>query len=201
MKRLITYICFLLFVQLVCKSQSIFDNLITDANPSASNPYTNGQNVALGITASGIGRGTGISASSALDRYSATGWNTTAAIDLNDYFTFTLTPSTCVNFVNFIYVGQTSGTGPTSFAFRSSVESFSVNIGTPNATGTTINLSAAAYQNITTPITFRLYGFNAGAAGGSFSVNSFTFNGNTTCSPPCTAPTTTITPLGLTSSG
>ena len=76
-----------------------------------------------------------------------------------------------------MYTGQRSGTGPNSFAFRSSLDSYTANIGTPTATGATIDLSAAAYQDVGSPITFRLYGYNAGAAAGTFSVNDFTFNG------------------------
>lgn len=42
-----------------------------------------------------------------------------------------------------------------------------------------IDLSASQFQNITSPITFRLYGWNASGASGTFSVNDFTFNGAT----------------------
>jgi hypothetical protein len=117
---------------------------------------------------------------------------------LNAYFQFTLTPDAgCeIDFTSFVYTGSASGTGATSFAFRSSVDGFTSNIGTPNAAGTTINLSAAAYQNITATITFRFYGFGASAAGGTFSLNDFTFNGVVTCGGcpgPVAQPTTETT--------
>jgi mucin-19 len=38
-------------------------------------------------------------------------------------------------------------------------------------------LSAAAYQSVTSAITFRLYGWETTSAAGTFSVNDFTFNG------------------------
>lgn len=162
--------------------QSIWDNPITAADPSLTNPFTAGQTVNANITVSGISRGTGIAASSALNRFSASGWNS-GAFNANDYFEFTLTPNVgCeIDFASFVYTGQASGTGPVSFAFRSSVDGFVANIGAPLAAGSTIILSAAAYQNITTPITFRIYGWGASAGTGTWSINDFIFNGTTNC--------------------
>ncbi len=157
---------------------NILTNPITATDPSLSNPFTSGQVVAANITASGIGRGAGISANAGSNRYNANSWNT-ASIDLTAYFTFTLTPNSGfeIDFNSFVYAGQASGSGPTSFAFRSSVDSFASNIGTPTASGTTISLSGASYQNITSAIEFRLYGWGASSSAGTFSVNEFGFTG------------------------
>ena len=70
-----------------------------------------------------------------------------------------------------------SGTGASFFAIRSSLDNFTSDIGSPTATGATINLSGAAFQNIASSITFRIYGWGASASGGTFSINDFTFNG------------------------
>src|SRR5690606_15770046 len=127
-------------------------------------------------------------------------WNT-PAIDLDAYFEFTLTPDVGyeIDFVSFVYTGQRSGTGPTSFAFRSSLDGYDANIGAPIATGATIDLSAANYQNITTPITFRFYGWDTTNSSGTFSINDFTFNGTveeeTAAGPSLTVTPTTITGL------
>jgi trimeric autotransporter adhesin len=165
-------------------AQAIFSNAITGSNPGASNPFTSGQIVDANLTVSGIGRSGGITTSSAIDRYSATGWNSTS-FDGNDYFSWTLTPGSGfqLDLVSLVYSGQASGTGPTTFAFRSSLDSFSANIGAPSATGTTISLSNASFQNLTTPVEFRLYGWNASSATGTFSVNDFTFNGSVSAIP------------------
>ncbi len=175
--------------------QSIFTNPITGTNPNTSNPYIIGQTIDANITVSGIGRGAGATGANANDRYNANSWNT-AAIDISAYFEWTLTPSAgCdIDFVSFIYTGQASGTGPTSFAIKSSLDTYTANIGTPTAGGTTISLTAASYQNVSSAITFRLYGFGASAAGGTFSINDFTFNGTTACS----ATTNTITTGSIT---
>lgn len=160
----------------------LWTNPITGTNPNTANPYTTGQSFDSNVSVSGIGRGPGATGTNANDRYNANSWNT-GAIDLTAYFEFTLTPnaSCSINFTNFIYTGQASGTGATSFAFRSSVDGFTANIGTPNAGGTTIDLSAPAFQGVSGAITFRLYAWGASAAGGTFSVNDFTFNGSTSC--------------------
>jgi hypothetical protein len=72
------------------------------------------------------------------------------------------------------------------------VDGFASNIGSPTATGATINLSGPEYQNIDAQIEFRLYGWGASAAAGTFSVNNFVFNGsvNFSCTPPTTQATT-----------
>ena len=156
--------------------QIIFTNPITGTNPNTFNPYTVGQNFDGNITVSGIGRGTGINGAIANDRYNATSWNT-ATFDPNDYFEFTLVPNSgaTINFANFSYTGQASGTGPVNFVFRSSLDGFTSDIGSANALGTTINLSASTYQGITSLITFRFYGW--GGTGGTYSINDFTFTG------------------------
>jgi len=157
---------------------SIFENGIAGTNPNTANPFTAGQTFDPNVTVSGIGRGSGINGNNANNRYNANSWDT-AAIDTTAYFTWTITPNTGfeIDFLSFVYTGQASSTGPTSFAFRSDVDSFTNNIGAPTATGTTISLAAAAFQNITSAIEFRLYGWGASGSTGTFSVNDFTFNG------------------------
>lgn len=155
----------------------IWTNPITGTNPNTSNPYTTGQTFDPNITVSGIGRGPGIAGNNANDRYNANSWNT-VSIDTDAYFTFTLDANTGyeIDFTSLVYTGQASGTGPTSFVVRSSIDGFTSNIATPGV-GATIDLSGAAFQNLTTPVTFRIYGFGASAATGTYSINDFTFNG------------------------
>jgi trimeric autotransporter adhesin len=153
-------------------------NPITGTNPNTANPYTTGQIVLPGLSFSGIGRGTGILGQNAANRYNADGWS--VLFDLNDHFSFTLTPDVgnAITYDSFVYTSQASGSGPTSFAFRSSLDSFSSNLGTPTATGTTILLGGPTFTSVTTPVTFRLYGWGTNNSQGTFSVNDFTFNGS-----------------------
>lgn len=164
---------------------SIFANTITGTNPGSVNPYTTGQTFNSNITVSGVGAGSGVTNSSANDRFTFSGWNS-VALDTNDYFTFTLTPNVgyAINFENLAYTSQTSGTGPTTFAFRSSLDSFGANITTPTNIGGTQSLTNASFDNITSAITFRVYGYGASAPGGTYSINDFIFNGNVVCIQP-----------------
>ncbi|MCK0179484.1 hypothetical protein MWU50_09300 [Flavobacteriaceae bacterium S0862] len=190
MKYKITFI--LLFEALYFSyGQTIFLNEITGANPSADNPYINGQFVNPNITVSGIGRGPGIDPIPA-----AHGENTYAAdsfwpdrLHLDDYFEFVLTPNPGyeINFNNFIYTGNPYGffgTPPDNISIRSSLDNFvSYNdIGIPTLTGSTIDLSGPDYQNITTTITFRVYAWG-GVTPGVFGIDRFEFNGTVTSIP------------------
>lgn len=165
---------------------TIFKNDINDNNPSTGNPFSLGQEVSDNITTYGIGRGSGILPNSGSDRYNARGWNSTS-FDSNDYFYFTISPNSNykIDFYSFTYTGTASGSGPTNFVFRSSVDGFTTNIGNPTANGITIDLSSSDFQNITSSITFRIYAWGATAATGTFSINDFAFIGNvsaTSCS-------------------
>ncbi len=164
--------------------QVVLTNPITGTNPGASNPFNSGQTVAANLSASGIGRGSGIAASSATDRYSASGWNS-PALGATDYFTWTLTPAADyqLTLTSFSYTAQVSGTGPTSFAFRSSLDSFSGNLGPATSTGGAITLSSGMFSGLTSPVEFRLYGWGASSGTGTFSVNDFTFNGTLSAVP------------------
>ncbi len=176
-KKLLLSLAFLCSITLGI-GQSIFENPITDSNPSATNPFILGQVVDANITVVGIGRGTGINPNIGLNRYNARDWNLTT-LDANDYFYFTITPNLGfeIDFVNFTYTGQASGTGPVNVAFRSSLDGYVADIGAPTVTGTTIDLSAIPYQNITGSITFRAYAWGGSNTAGTFSINDFTFDG------------------------
>lgn len=186
---------------------SIWKNDIEGTNPNTSNPYTVDDNKNANIVVSGIGRGAGITGNAANNRYNATGWTATASLDTTDYFEFTLMPNAnyAIDLSSFVYTGQRSNSGPSNFAFRSSADNFLTDIGTVTPTGTTVSLASAAYQNITSPITFRFYGWSS--AGGTFSINDFNFTGNVvaSCTPaaissfPTSGPVNTV--VTITGSG
>ncbi|MES2486787.1 MAG: hypothetical protein V4581_12680, partial [Bacteroidota bacterium] len=162
--------------------QNIFSNPITATSPSDVSPFTEGQIVATNVTAGGIGRGSGITANAGGNRYNAKDWST-SGLDANDYFYFTITPAAGyqIDFTDFQFTGQKSNTGPVSFSIRTSLNNYATDIYTYTASGNNFNdtaaLSAASLQNVTGPITFRLYGWGGSAAAGTFSVNDFAFNG------------------------
>ena len=92
-----------------------------------------------------------------------------------------------INFSSLAYNSQFSS-GVNGWAVRSSVDNFTSNIGSPTSgtavTLSTISLAAAAYQGITTAITFRVYAWGATVTTSTFSINDFVFNGNVFVTPP-----------------
>ena len=180
--RGILFFILLFFFVTVSFSQSIFANDINSTSPNSLNPYTIGQIVHPDISVSGISRGSGITGINANNRYDAVSWNTVST-DPTAYFEFTISPNAGkkINFIGFVYAGQASQYGPTQFAFRSSNDNFVSDIGLVSANGTTVSLSNYSFQNITSSITFRIYGWGATDANGSFSINDFIFNGLVDC--------------------
>lgn len=168
--------------------QSIFDNPITGTNPGLTNPYVAGRSFDANITVDGIRRGSGATGNVGDNRYNARSWNT-ASIDNTAYFEFTLTPTSGykIDLVNFVYTSQRSNTSISNFAFRSSLDGYSSDIGTPLFDGTTIDLSSGLYQNIRSAITFRFYAWGATSLANTFSINDFTFNGTVSALPTCSS--------------
>lgn len=127
----------------------------------------------------------------------------TGGLDAGKYFEMTVTP--LANFsVNVSSIGwtlQRSGTGIRQYSVRSEVDSYATNLGAsispanPNLSivatplpnifqvtdaSTTANLGsnvASAAGALAQPLTFRFYGFNAEASGGTFSVDDVALYG------------------------
>ncbi|WP_264565879.1 T9SS sorting signal type C domain-containing protein [Flavobacterium sp. N3904] len=182
MKQIVLLLSILFLKSFGFYGQSIFFNPITDINPNLSNPYTNGQTVDPNCMVSGISRGNGIFGKNANNRYDATSWSSTN-LDSSKYYEFSINPiaGKKIDFLSFSFVGQVSANGPTQFAFRSSIDGFATDIGTIVAAGSTVSLSNTVFQNRTTTTTFRIYAWEAMAGTGTFSINSFNFDGSTGC--------------------
>ena len=183
---------FLFLIATGLNAQVIFENSITGPNPNTSNPYTIGQSTNSNLTVSGIGRGSGITGSNGNNRYNANNWTQGASSDNNDFFYWTITPASCneIDFSNLVIAFERSAAGPQNFALRSSLDNYATDIWTYNYNSTTvqsqtISLSSSVFQDLTSGITFRVYGWSSTSGSGTFSINSFTFNGsvNATASP------------------
>ena len=173
-------------------AQVIYENPITGPNPNTSNPYIIGQVNNSNLSVSGIGRGSGISGSNGNNTYSANNWTQGTSSSSNDYFYWTITPNSCneIDFSSLALTFERSASGPQNFALRSSIDNYATDIWTYNYTTTTlqaqtISLASASFQNVTADVTFLIYGWSATSGSGTFSINSFTFNGsvNATTSP------------------
>lgn len=163
------------------RADDIFSNPINGTNPSADNPFISGQAFDPNITVSGLGRGSAIIPNDGANRYNARAWNTTD-INLDAYFEWTLTPNSgfVMDFNSLSGTWQRSGSGPGSYALRSSLDSFAGNLASgaiDNGTSPfSLDLSAISLE-ADEAITLRLYGWGASAAAGTFSINDFLFDG------------------------
>ena len=132
--------------------------------------------------------------------------NLTGALDPAIYFEVTLTPQSGNNLTlsQITFRSQRSSTGIRTYSVRSSTDGFATNLVasinpanpelsveannvffrvldaiTSGQNGSTITLSGASFTNLTSPITFRFYGWNAEATGGTFSIDDVAFTGST----------------------
>jgi len=132
--------------------------------------------------------------------------NYTGALDPTIYYQVTVTPNpgTTYNLTGITFRVQRSGTGVRNYAVRSSADSYASNLtasinpantalevvagdiffynadATGGQNGSTITLSGPSFTSLTTPVTFRFYGFNAEQAGGNFSIDDVIISGNVT---------------------
>lgn len=131
----------------------------------------------------------------------------TGSLDANIYFQVTVTPvaGTTYNLTGITFRQQRSGTGVRTYSVRSSADGYAANLPasinpantelsveagntffrvldatTSGQNGSTITLSGPSFTGITTPVTFRFYGWNAEAAGGTFSIDDVVISGNVT---------------------
>lgn len=103
--------------------------------------------------------------------YGEGGWPT-GSINTNMYVEFTLTPNAgyTLNLTNVDLnirrstTGSPSGAGPRQWALRSSIDGFAADLGSGaialNTTPTITVSLGLAFQNLMTPVTFRLYGYD-----------------------------------------
>ncbi|MCB0516442.1 MAG: hypothetical protein KDD49_10290, partial [Bacteroidetes bacterium] len=130
----------------------------------------------------------------------------TGGINTSEYYQVTLTPDAgCTIDLNTLtFTLQRSGTGIRQYAVRSSLDGYAANLPasispantnlsvvttnvfqvsdavTSAQTGSTVTLNSS-YDAISSPVTFRFYGFNAEGNGGAFSIDNVVFTGSTTC--------------------
>ncbi len=140
-------------------------------------------------TAGDFGRGTGVNPSSAAGTFSANSWST-GGLDVDDYFTFSLTPDPgfSISLTQMQLDERRSGTGIRDWSLRSSLDAFAADIGTafsvPDNTSTrtdqTIDLSGGLFDDLTSAIEFRLYGYNAEAGSGTWRLDNVDLFGTIT---------------------
>jgi hypothetical protein len=173
--------------------------LATRAQTAATWSFNNTTAATVGtgefLTASNvtIGSDIGSIAFNGSDFYGQDGWPTTATIDPNAYFQFTLTANSgyylVLNTASLALrrstTGTAAGSGPENWVLKSSLDGYtsviSSNALTTNYQTFTITLPAA-FQSIASTVTFRLYGYNSvTTAGGDnrFVMDNISITGQT----------------------
>lgn len=182
---------FLLFILLISSHVSFGQILTFDFAGLSGNEVNASSNFNDGnLNSAMITRGAGVNASSNSNRFNSNSWTTSSSISTNDYLEFTITPNASVQFsVTSIDINhQRSGTGPTVFALRSSLDSYTsdlANFTNGDVTSTQSNsFSGLSISNQTSAITFRIYGYDSEGGSGSwgpgdFSGNDIIVNGST----------------------
>jgi hypothetical protein len=157
--------------------------------------------IGVGTNSSGSGRfsfpGWGIGATNASDVFSG-------AIDLGKYYEVTITPNSGVllDLTKITFTFQRSGSGVRQASIKGSVDGFVNNLpasidptvtvlsvvptnviqitdATTTATNGSIITLGTDYTNLSTPVKFRFYSFNAESTGGTFSIDNVTIEGAT----------------------
>ncbi len=141
---------------------------------------------------SSMSRGTGLTATSTgADTFVGVSWTTSASIDANDYFQFSITPSGgySMNLTSLSLSERRSGTGIRTWEIRSSVDNYASALGTFSVpddtntrTGQSVTLSSG-FSSLTTATTFRIYGYSAEAAGGTWRIDDVVLNGSISAIP------------------
>lgn len=135
-------------------------------------------------TFSDMSRGAGVANSAtAAGAFNASGW-TTGAIDLTDYYEFTITPGATfsLSLTNLGFAERRSGTSIRDWSVRTSLDFFSTDVATGNVPDDTnfrshnVGLSAS-FANVSTSITFRIYGYTAESETGTWRIDDVALYG------------------------
>lgn len=178
----------------------------TDLNSVASNIAAFGGTAASGVTM--VASGTGNPAPSGAMQ----GANTVSAanaITNNDYWEFTLSPDSGykASLTSLTLQFQRSdGNSPTSLFIRSNIDSYASNLfsdsslpASPTAfeSGTLTLSSLPAFQDLTAPVTFRIYAFGSNNTTSSLRIDNVVLNGSVIAVPEASSSLLLLAGVGL----
>ncbi|WP_338760546.1 hypothetical protein WAF17_13810 [Bernardetia sp. ABR2-2B] len=176
----------LFFLFIISTTYSFGQNLVTydfTAEPG-NQPSTSPSTTATNMIASAINRGSGITATAALNTISSDDW-ATGAVDLNDYYELTLIPlgGFKLDLDNINFRERRSGTGIRDFEIRTSLDGYAASYFATNVPDNTSQRNhtftfPAAFSNVTSSITIRIYGYNAEGTGGTWQLRNNTTTNN-----------------------
>jgi len=186
MKKILSFFCLAILSLTVSTTQSPAALINFSFNGSAGDEISLAPDAQPAhLTVSSMTRGSGITASSASGTFSAKSWTTGSTADLNDYFSFSITPQTGheLSLTSLILDEQRSGTGIRSWAVRSSLDSFVSDLATfsvPDNNSLRFDQTTTldgAFNGITSEIEFRIYGYEAEGNAGTWRLDNVRVNG------------------------
>ncbi|MFN5984790.1 MAG: MopE-related protein [Fluviicola sp.] len=127
----------------------------------------------------------GLTCAAGTDYINYSNWNTSGSIDLTQYYSFSVTPNTCVEIdahqLKWQHRISASGVAPTIIV-RSSVDNFTTNLYTTTFSVTAVYVDEsfylpASHLNITTDVEFRFYVINMGSAGATYRHENVSLHG------------------------
>lgn len=144
-----------------------------------------------------MSRGAGVTPSTGAGTFAAVDWTTGATPDAADYFSFTAQPAPGfrLRLDSLKLDERRSGTGIRDWVVRSSADNFTANLVSVNVpddtntrTNTKVTLPLASFGALTGPVEFRIYGYNAEAAAGSWRIDNVRVYGLVTTAGGTTTP-------------
>ena len=140
------------------------------SEPVDSNP--------VGALLSDITRGSGIDPLAGANSINSDHWTTALTPDLSDFYEWTITPLAGyeLDVTDFAFTSRRSATGPLNAQVRTSLDGFSAPFMTVTYPDVTSNFrftianpaGLGGVFNVTAPVTFRIYGYAAEGATGSY---------------------------------
>jgi len=132
-----------------------------------------------------MSRGAGLTPSVAAEAFSSSAWTTGVAIDPDDFYSFTVTPvaGAAMKLVGLQLDERRSATGIRSWSVRASLDGFASDLGVFEVPDDLLFRTQTVplpveFQNLTTAVEFRIFGFGAEAAGGTWRVDNVTLIGD-----------------------
>ncbi len=134
--------------------------------------YTFGPNISSTAPSGVVSRGSGVVAANNGGRFNANNWNTTSlasAVSNDDYMEFTIdvAPGFSMDLTSIAFNWDNSSSGADIVEVRSSVDGYTATLGNISNPGAGETVTLTGFTAITTPTTFRFYGYGASSTGGT----------------------------------
>ena len=122
-------------------------------------------------TASAITRGSGLTAVLGANSINSSAWSQAVTRSLTDYYEWSVTPDAGfeMDLSGLAFTTRRSATGPTSLALYTSLDGYTASVGTAllaTANNTRLDF-ALGFSDLTSTLTFRLYGFGGSSGAGT----------------------------------